>query len=240
MRPLKEVLESLNRELASVSATPSESRGGTVERATVRLEAVLQDGPNGMSWWVRSELEPIPEGVASATRIGLELQIARPGSAPAPSAVSAAASSSGSSTPHLGPTEPTPGSGSAAGEAPVERLAGVLGAPGGFAAYCRADTLATALESLRDGDWEVFVAALEESHPKDLDPVVQAAWGTVRNALRSGPAGSVEAGLDRIRGPLRHWSRTEWIRILRERWRNEPAPIPDPPGLRVDAPSSRN
>lgn len=222
MRPLKDVLAALHRELEA--GLPAGARW-EADRVVLTLEvvarvAVGQAGAEGISWQVPTtagageSAAPVAGEGGRLSTLRVEFKPPGPGAAPASVPVAGA----------WGAVRPTGPETSAAGLAPqrrVELLTGVFGAPGGFYSHNRAEVFLGVVEELSAEGYATLLAGLAGAPDPAGDPAVALARGQLANLLRSGPAGSVERGAARLREAVEGLGRAELTALLRETWRNE-------------------
>ncbi len=219
MRPLKEVIIALRHELeAALHAEPTVPGGRQweAERVVVSLELELAeppgaDGAPALAFGVRSAGLRVSEaaGAVRPPAVTIEFKLRANAATEAPLAASPVAA------------EPkVPGS-AAPADPRVEALAQVFGAPGGFYSHLRAEVFSSTIEELPEDAYAQLLAAWAGHSPTAEDPRLTQAQGQIANLLRSCPAGSAEAGLQRLREALVGIGRPELRRLIAANWRNE-------------------
>jgi hypothetical protein len=229
MRPLKDVLAALHEELDRVFEAHPRLQCGTrleAERVVLSLEvAVLEEKGTAGQAGVSFGVEVVDANAAGAMdrprerhrthTLTLEF---KPHLAPTSPPV--APDSFSDRTKPLAPDERS-------GRIPdvtadrIRQLALVLGAPGGFYSYCRADIFKTAVEELSAAEYSDLLAGLGGQPLPEGAPQVLQAYGQIRNILRSGPANSVEKGASILRAALGDITRADLKSLLENTWKNE-------------------
>lgn len=226
MRPLKEVIDALRRELDAALAPTAGRLPLTAERITLTLEVDVREVPGegiggGLAVGVLTDPAPGPvdagPGAGLRPRHTLTLEL-RPGMAGAPVAARAVPASDG------GPDPEVPDAASAA-EGIVEVLGRIFGPPGGFDSFCRAETFGIAIGDLTDDEFASLPEALISGRSGPPGDRLAHACAQVGNILRSGPMQSVGKGGEALRSVLPGPGRKAVQELIARTWRNETLPV---------------
>ncbi len=233
MRPLKEVIDALRRELDAALAPTAGRLPLTAERITLTLEVDVREVPGegvGGGLAVGVLTDPAPVRVDAGAVAGLRprhtltLEL-RPGMAGAPVAAREVPASDGGPDPEGSDVASAAEGLPDGGDGMVGVLGRIFGPPGGFDSFCRAETFGIAIGELTDDEFAALPGALISGRSGPPGDRLAHACAQVGNILRSGPMQSVGKGGEALRSVLPGPGRKAVQALIARTWRNETLPV---------------